>query len=302
MRVSDSFLALVLILVVLGATSWALLGRRDASVTRRASSAYARRDRARRTKRVAAILMAGAIVFLVLSLTQFRFLRQASSAGTVVLTMDVSESMSRADVEPTRLEAAKAAARRFLDELPTELRVGLVSFAGVADVLVTPTAERSRLLSALAELPRGEGTVIGDGLTASLDAIEDEWERAGEAEAVVVLLSDGRDTGSVVPPTEAASRAATLDVRVYTVVLGRALGTEGGGANVGLLQEIADTTGASSYTTDTAGGLLDVYDTLRSEISTELGISGSGALFVGIAAAFAIVATIALLAALRLEA
>jgi Ca-activated chloride channel family protein len=300
-RVSDSVLALVLIAVVLGATSWALLGRREESGVRRGSTPFARRDRARRAKRVAAVLMGGAVLFLVLSFTQFRFLREESAAGTVVLAMDASESMSRSDVEPTRLEAARAAAERFLDELPAELRVGLVSFAGVADVLVTPTTERGPVVAALGELPRGEGTVIGDGLAASLDAIEDEWERAGETDAVVVLLSDGRDTGSAVTPEAAADRAATLGVRVYTVVLGRAIGTGGGGANVALLAEIAQTTEASSYTADTAGGLLDVYDTLRSEISTELGISGSGALFVGIAAAFAIGATVAILFALRLE-
>jgi Ca-activated chloride channel homolog len=297
--VSDSFLALFLIVVVLGVSSWALLGRRDD--TGMGSGAYRRRDRARRAKRVAAVLMAGAIVFLVLAFTQFRFLRQESSAGSVVLAMDVSESMGRDDVLPTRLEAAKAAARQFLDELPTELRVGLVSFAGEAEVLVAPTDQRATVIGALETLPRGEGTVIGDGLAAALDAIEAEWDRSGERASVVVLLSDGRDTGSAVPPVEAASRAAGIEVRVYTVVLGRALATEGGGANVALMQEIAETTGASSYTTDTAAGLLDVYATLRSEITTELGISDSGALFVGIAALLAVVATVALLVALRLD-
>ncbi len=76
--------------------------------------------------------------------TQFRFLKEEGSAGTVILAMDVSESMGRTDVEPNRLEAAKEAARAFLDRLPTDLQVGLVTFAARSDVVVAPTTDSDR--------------------------------------------------------------------------------------------------------------------------------------------------------------
>lgn len=300
MGVSDSFLALFVIVVVLGITLWILFGRREEGV-RRAGTRIPSRGRARRYKRVAAVLMVGAVVFLALAFTQFRFLREESSSGMVILTMDVSESMGRTDVVPSRLDAAVAAAQQFLDQVPPELDVGLVTFANEADLLVPPSAARQQVSDALTVLPRGEGTVIGDGLDTALVAIESERAQRGETPAAVLLLSDGRDTGSDVLPAEAAARAKEVGVPIYTVVLGQALSTEGAGANVELLQEIADATGGSAYTADTAGGLLDVYETLGTEISTELGISDSGALFVGIAAILAIAATVALLFALRAD-
>jgi Ca-activated chloride channel family protein len=241
-------------------------------------------------KRIAILLMVGAVVLLGLSFTQFRFFREQRASGTVVLAMDVSESMGRTDVAPNRLEAAKAAARAFLDELPPELRVGLVTFAGQAEVVTAPSTDRREILSALGSLSRSEGTVIGDGLSSSLDALETSWERDGKGPAVVVLLSDGQDTGSLVSPDAAAGRASDLRVAVYTVVLGPA-DPSGGHANAELMQRIADATSGSTFGAETAGGLLDVYRSLGTQLSTELGISDYGALFVGIAAVLAIVAT-----------
>jgi hypothetical protein len=129
----------------------------------------------------------------------------------------------------------------------------------------------------------------------------------------VVLLSDGRDCGlapsqcpddlpaTLVRPADAAARAADLGVPVYTVLLGPSPSSEGGSASFELLQQIADTTGGSAYTADTSSGLIDVYETLETTISTELAISDYGAIFVGIAAAFAIAATVLVLLRLRSE-
>jgi Ca-activated chloride channel family protein len=293
--VFDSFLTLFVLLVILGVVAWALLGRRSQTTKRRAPT-YRRRSPWMR--RLPILLIAGALVFLAIAFTQFRFLRSRAATGTVILTMDVSESMGRSDVEPTRLDAAVAAARAFLDGLPPDLRVGLVTFATGADVLVAPAADRSAVEDALSSLPRGEGTVIGDGLAASLDAVEAQWEREGTGPAAVVLLSDGRDTGSVVAPDQAAERAGELEVPVYTVVLGQAA-AGAGGANAELLQQIADLSGGVTFTATTAGGLIDIYQGLQTRLSTELAISDSGALFVAIAAIFAIAATISILFSIR---
>ena len=308
MGVLDSFLALFVIIVVLGVVGWALLGRRE--TPGKGTPARYRRRSPWRT-RLPVLLILGALVFLVLAFTQFQFLQEEGSAGTVVLAMDVSESMSRTDVEPDRLEAAREAARVFLDRLPTELQAGLVSFAAEADVVVSPTAIRREVVAGLEELPRGEGTALGDGLDAALNAIEGELEDDGDASGAVVLLSDGRDCGlapsqcppesigSLVRPADAAARAANLGVEVHTVMLGLDPSTRAGQESFGLLQEIADTTGGSAYTADTASGLIEVYETVETEISTELAISDYGALFVGIAAVFAIAATVLILVGLR---
>lgn len=294
----DSLGPLLLLLVVLGGVSYFLLGR-PKPPARGSRTAMPIRRRSPWVKRLPILLMAGAVLFLALSFTQFRFLRNEGSAGTVILTLDVSDSMNRTDVAPSRMEAAVSAVRAFFEDLPAELRVGLVTFASVATTLVPPTTAHDEVIAALENLPRDNGTVIGDGLTAALDALDVLWERDGMSKAVVVLLSDGRDTGSVVSPEEAALRAGEADVPVHTVVLGRADPTDEGGANEDLLEGIAEASGGSPYTADSAEGLLRVYETLRSEISTELAISGSGSVFVGVAAVFAIAATVALLLRLR---
>jgi len=140
-----------------------------------------------------------------------------------------------------------------------------VTFAAQADVVVAPTTARGEVVAALNELPRSEGTVLGDGLDAALSEIEAE-QGGGDAAAAVVLLSDGRDcglapsqcppssTGSTVPADDAAARAKALGVQVYTVRLGQTSANEEAEASVALLQEIADTTGGSAYTADTASG------------------------------------------------
>lgn len=219
-----------------------------------------------------------------------------------MLALDVSESMSRDDVEPSRLEAATDAARAFLDGLPEDLSVGLVTFAGTAGTLVVPTTDRDRVLGALEALPRGKGTVIGDGMTAALDAIESRWREDGEAPAALVLLSDGRDTGSTVSPEAAAARARELGVPVHTVVLGRDLTGERTGANVELMARIAEATEGAAFTATTAGGLLEVYETLQTRLSTELAVTNLGAFFIAAAGVLAVAATVALLIALRSEA
>lgn len=147
---------------------------------------------------------------------------------------------------------------------------------------------------------RERGTVIGDGLAPAIDAIE-EARRDGETAAAVIRLSDGRDTGSAVTPLQAAARGSEVEVTVHTVALGRPpdAEAEAPAANTELLAEVAETTGGSALTADTAGGLLDVYQELESEISTDLQISDYGALFVEIAAVFAVSATLSLLFALR---
>jgi Ca-activated chloride channel family protein len=210
-----------------------------------------------------------------------------------MLVLDASLSMNKTDVQPSRIAAAQSAAETFVAQLPESFRVGLVTFSDDAQVAEAPTVDHTKLGPALQDPARGKGTHIGDGLDASLTAIQDEWDAQGTGPAAVVLLSDGQDTGSTVAPLDAAARASGMDVPVYTVVLGQTTGPEA--ADATLLSQIAETTGASSETAATATGLSTIYQELGSQLSTQLQISSSAQLFVILAVVLAMGAAVVVL-------
>jgi Ca-activated chloride channel homolog len=146
--------------------------------------------------------------------------------ATIVLAIDVSRSMAATDVRPTRLAAAQAAARRFLERMPESFRVGVVAFATRAQVVAPATEDRQVALGALSELRVGEGTALGEALVLALQVARrvpgsDTLERPP---ATILLLSDGAQTQGDVTPQQAAQRARRLQIPVYAV----ALGTEDG--------------------------------------------------------------------------
>jgi Ca-activated chloride channel family protein len=205
--------------------------------------------------------------------------------ATVMLVLDVSGSMDADDVEPNRLEAARAAAMRFVDKLPQRFQVGLVTFSDAADTLVQPTTDRVAVGQALASLRADGATAIGDGLGAALDAIEalgdqpvpgtdpaDPTPRR-RVPAVTLLLSDGANTSGT-DPMEQAERARQLDVPVFTISLGTPGGVlhGPGGQNRSVapdaetLTRIADITNARSFQAATSDNLAAVYEGLGSRI------------------------------------
>jgi Ca-activated chloride channel family protein len=117
--------------------------------------------------------------------------------------------------------------------------------------------------------------VIGDGLSVALDAIERIRSAAQDTPAAALLLSDGRDTGSSVPPAEAAERARSLRVPVYTVVVGQVATNGGPGANLEALQAIADTSGGKTFTAETSHELTTIYQNLGSELTVNLHVEPS---------------------------
>jgi len=238
------------------------------------------------------VLLIAAIASLGVALAQFRVSKTAKPP-TVMLVLDASLSMNKNDVQPSRIAAAQDAAETFVEQLPKSFLVGLVTFSDEAQVPVPPTADHSRIAPALEDPRRGGGTKIGDGLDASLGAIQSEWDAGGTAPAAVVLLSDGRDTGSTVDPMAAAGRAAGMEVPVYTVVLGQTSGPRA--ADAALLQQIAQTTGATSETAETATDLSSIYQALGSQLSTQLQIGSSAQLFFIIAVLLAVGAAIVVL-------
>jgi Ca-activated chloride channel family protein len=285
----------VAVLVVLVAGTYFLLGRdRAGQSTRQRNRAPLHRRTPAWLRVLPFVLLLGSAGCLVVALLQFRS-SHGSEHVTVMLAMDTSNSMEATDVQPNRLAAASNAARAFLAQMPAEFRVGLITFAARATLNAEPTVDREPVSQALAGVRTERGTTIGDGLTLALDTIQDE----GSGPGAVLLLSDGRDTGSEVTPLQAAQRAGELGVPVYTVTLGQAGEGGGAGANLTLLQEVADTTGAQAYTAATAGELTQIYEDLGSRLSTELEIGDLAQLFVIAAVVLAIAAGIAVLAGSR---
>ena len=260
--------ALIVLLVLIGLIAIAyVFGLGQDTKGRRTPGILKRRSRWRRI--VPFIPLVAAVGCLGLAFWGTR-VNVDQTAPTILLAMDISDSMQETDVAPNRLAAAEAAAIAFLEELPPEFRVGLATFAGEAELAVEPTQDRDRVVEALGDLTTERGTVIGDGLTEALDAIEEVRREGEETPAVALLLSDGRDTGSSVPPQEAAARARELEVPVFTVVVGQVSGGEGQGADLAAMESIAETSGGDTFTAETADELTGVYENLGSELSVDL--------------------------------
>ncbi|MES2911581.1 MAG: VWA domain-containing protein [Pseudomonadota bacterium] len=216
---------------------------------------------------LAAMLIASSRPFAVVTLP--------SQRETIILAMDVSGSMRATDVKPNRLVAAQDAAKAFLKELPRNVRVGIVAFAGTASVVQPSTLAREDLVAAIDKFQLQRGTAIGNGIVVSLaeifpqagislDAMQNGRDRqrgvsldqAGKdkdakpafvpvapgsyTSAAIILLTDGQRTTGV-DSLEAAKVAADRGIRVYTVgvgtVDGETIGFEGWSMRVKLDEE-----------------------------------------------------------------
>ena len=210
--------------------------------------------------------------------------------ASVVLVTDTSRSMTATDVAPDRLEAARSAAGRFLEEAPDELRVGAVSFSDTARVLQPPTTEHEQVGAALGSLVADGGTATGDGLDAALDLLEpDDGEE--RPPAAVVLLSDGAQTTGR-DATEVAQEARQQRVPVYTVALGTPDGVVDGTLRVPpdpeALAQIAQASGGESFEVTDGDELAAVYERLGSQLGTReetrevtAAFAGAGILLLG---------------------
>ncbi|GIW24783.1 VWA domain-containing protein [Meiothermus sp.] len=149
---------------------------------------------------------------------------QADPRAAVVLAVDISRSMQATDVRPNRFEAARAALRTFIRELPAGMRVALVTFSRDAQLVVPLTTDRGRLLEAVDFLDLNLGTAIGDAILESITALPPLSERAEAPDpkslATIILLTDGRSLAGV-DPVEAAQEAARLQIRVHAIGIGR---------------------------------------------------------------------------------
>jgi Ca-activated chloride channel family protein len=200
--------------------------------------------------------------------------------ASIVLTTDYSGSMQATDVAPSRLAAARAAAERFLKQVPANVRVGLVAFNQSARLVESPSTDRDAVRSALAALEPSGGTATGEGLAVSIAALTRETGTAGvRAPAAIVLLSDGKSVRGR-DPRVLAERAKELKIPIYTVTLGTAAGTiqvtRSNGTtetrhvppDASEMREVAALSGGKAYTADTSKDLSAVYEQLGSRIGT----------------------------------
>ena len=200
--------------------------------------------------------------------------------ATIVLALDVSRSMNATDVEPTRLDAARVAAKTFLDEVPEKFRVGVVSFATRAAVGVAPTQDRALVTTSLDTLKPGEGTAIGDAVALSVRVGQPQAEGAQAPPRAIVLISDGAQDGGRIDPSEAAQQAKRLGIPVYTVLVGTPDGVveeelTGGykritrvPPNPETLEQVAKESGGEFFAAPDAEGLSRVYEELGSRLGT----------------------------------
>lgn len=227
-------------------------------------------------RHIAAAVQLIALAALVLAFAQpVHDIKVPRERATVVLALDVSLSMEATDVEPDRIQAAKAAATAFLDDVPAEFNVGLVTFAGSAKIRVAPTTDREQVANAIASAQLADGTAIGDAIDASLDALTDVPPAPDGAAvpAAIVLLSDGTTTMGT-PNSSATKRAVDEAVPVSTIAFGTPNGTvtlpNGQRVSVPVdapsLEAIADQSGGNFYEASTQNQLTDVYSKIGSSI------------------------------------
>jgi Ca-activated chloride channel homolog len=248
-------------------------------------------------------IMLVALVFLIVGVARpHATVSVPREEATIILAMDVSRSMKATDVEPTRLDAARTAAKTFLDEVPAKFRVGVVSFATRAVVGVAPTEDRELVVTALDTLAPGEGTAIGDAVALSLRVGQPQEEGAEAPPRAIVLLSDGARDGGQVEPAEAAQQAKQGGVPVYTVLVGTPDGVveeqlTGGfrriirvPPNPETLEQVAATSGGTFFQAPDAEGLKSVYEELGSRLGTREQDREITDVFAAIAAALLLVA------------
>jgi len=284
-----------------------------------------------------------ALLSLIVTLTRpVTIVNVPSGRATIILALDVSRSMCSNDIPPNRLLAAEAAALSFVESQRANTQIGLVAFAGFAQMIVTPTTDPEILEDAIQSLTTGRRTAIGSAIVESLDAIAEidgtiapvtgnnptglsptPVPRGAYAPAIVVLLTDGASNAGVWP-LEAAQHAADRGVRVYTIGFGSTAGGVmdcgadldpfgggppggfgfggGGGGNFrrGIDEEtliqIADMTGGTYYSAESADELQEVFRNLptyliTSHETTEISVVfvALGALLVALAIALSLI-------------
>jgi Ca-activated chloride channel family protein len=299
--------AMLLVPILLLGYIW-LMRRRKKTTLRYANLALVKeamgRSSAWRRHVPPALMLLAIAALLFASSRPAALLTLPSTEQTVILAMDVSGSMRATDVQPNRLVASQEAAKAFVADLPRNVRVGVVAFAGTAAVVQAPTLSRDDVNASIDRFQLQRATAIGSGIVLSLATIFPEAgidlsQITGQrnmppgpndkpkpdftpvppgsfTSAAIILLTDGqRTTGP--DPIEAAKMSADRGVRIYTVGIGTKEGEtiafEGWSMRVRLdeetLKTVANITRADYFYAGTATDLKKVYQSLSTRLVVE---------------------------------
>ena len=273
--------------------------RRAAAAERVGSLAVARDERGRSMGRIrhvpAIILMAGVTVMLCALARPEATVSVPKREGTVVLAFDVSASMSAEDIEPTRMEAAKAVALEFVSRQPATVAIGVVAFGDGGLSVQVPTTDREDVAAAIRRLSPQGGTSVGQGILASLNSISIAEGQAPlfgaggtplptspaipagtNRSAAIVLLTDGENRAAP-DPLLAAQAAADRGVRIHAIGVGSPTGAviqvDGFAVHTQtdepLLREIARITDGAYYNAQSEEDLRDIYLSIEPELRIE---------------------------------
>ena len=302
------YLWLMLALPLLPAVYVWLLRRRSNTALRYSSLGVVRAAAAGRNWRrhiPPALLLLACSVLLLAAARPIGRVPLPWARSTIMLAMDVSLSMRVGDVKPNRLAAAQEAAKLFLRDLPREIEVGLVTFAGSSQVAQRATLDRASLVAAIDAFQMQRGTAVGNAIVQCLaELFPDHGIDVGEMtfgskprgrslddkgkpppkqitpvapgsynSAAIILLTDGRRTTGI-DTLEAAKMAADRGVRIYVVGLGTVDGTAAMGEYMSIylqldeptLREVARMTGGEYHHAGTAETLRSVYENLGSRM------------------------------------
>jgi Ca-activated chloride channel family protein len=234
----------------------------------------------------ALLLLALGLLVLALARPQ-RTVAAPQRQATVMMVTDVSGSMRADDVKPDRLSAAVEAGHTLADKLPEQLRLGLVSFSDYAEQTVPPTTERGPINEALDRLVADGGTAMGDALRRGIESARTpvpnrDGSGSRRLPAVIVLLSDGKNTSGTTRPLDVARQAKALHIPIYAVALGTPSGVieltdpfSGRTQSIavppdpGTLREIARITGGRFFETAKAAELQSIYANLGTKLSSK---------------------------------
>jgi Ca-activated chloride channel family protein len=197
--------------------------------------------------------------------------------ATVMLVLDVSNSMVATDIQPSRIKAAQASAKSFVRNMTPGVNLGLETFGGSATINVSPATERQPVLDSIDAIKLLPGTATGDAIAAALQAIS-QFGRiipGGPPPAAIVLMSDGKQTVGR-SEFEAAKDAKAQKVPIYTISFGTLDGVielEGQRIPVPVdddsLHQLADDTDGQFFKADSNQKLQEVYDRLGEQIGYE---------------------------------
>ena len=269
-------------------------------------------QRPSRFRHLSAILLIISLVLFTIAIAgPTNDVRIPRNRAVVMLVIDVSQSMNADDVPPNRLAAAQEAAKQFADELTPGINLGLISYAGTATVLVSPTTNRDSTKRAISNLKLADRTATGEGIFTALQAIATVGAVIGGGDtpppARIVLFSDGKETVPSNPDNPKGAYTAARTAKEQGVPISTiSFGTKEGYVDINdqrqpvpvddeTMKKVAELSGGESFSASNLNELKEVYSTLQQQIGYETirGDASTGWLRLG-----ALVLALAALAAL----